>query len=398
MATLVLAPGHVQPIWAGHPWVYAQAVGRLEGEAIAGAEVLVVDPRGQALGRALYSPGSAIPARLYTRDPAQPLDDALLERRLDHALRRRAGWGLPTAETNAYRLLHAEGDGLPGLIVDVFGEVLVLQYGSVGMKQRAPRVLDLLVRRCSPRAIVDRTTERAAKSEGFTRDSGVVWGDPSVTELRFRERGFSYVVPLELGQKTGYYVDQRPLRERVERLATGRRVLDTYCYVGSMSLAAARGGASDVLGVDTSAAALAVAAQAAQAHQLQARVQWRRQDSWHALAEAEREGGRELVLCDPPKLAPTRASRGGAMKSMQRLCAAATRAVSPGGLLVLSSCSASLDLAALTRALALGASASGRRATVVERVFQGPDHPVPAAFPEGLYLSSVIAEITLEPS
>ncbi len=162
MATLVLAPGHVQPIWAGHPWVYAQAVGRLEGEAIAGAEVLVVDPRGQALGRALYSPGSAIPARLYTRDPAQPLDDALLERRLDHALRRRAGWGLPTAETNAYRLLHAEGDGLPGLIVDVFGEVLVLQYGSVGMKQRAPRVLDLLVRRCSPRAIVDRTTERAA--------------------------------------------------------------------------------------------------------------------------------------------------------------------------------------------------------------------------------------------
>jgi 23S rRNA (cytosine1962-C5)-methyltransferase len=390
-ARVFLKPGHVQPVWAGHPWVFAQAIAKIDAEPAAGAEVVVCDPKGETLGRGLFSPSSAIAVRLFTRDPGQALDEAFFEQRIRRALERRRAQQLPSAETTGYRAVHAEGDGLPGLIVDVFGDALAVQWGTVGLAERAGMLLDVLERCFAPRAIVERTSIEIARREGFAAGNGVLRGDASTASFRFVERGLRFEIPLGLAQKTGFYFDQRPLRARVEALSLGRRVLDSYCFVGSIALAAARGGAREVIAVDTSAPALEVAARVARENALEQRVHYVEAD---ALAELDKAPGAfDLVVCDPPKLAPNRTAANKAMTRMRRLSAAASRALVDGGCLVLCSCSAALGHAELARALALGARDVGREAIVLERLFQGADHPVPAAFPEGLYLSSIIAVV-----
>jgi 23S rRNA (cytosine1962-C5)-methyltransferase len=393
MPRIVLKPGHVQPVWAGHPWVYAQAVDRVEGGAAPGDEVDVVDPRGNFLGRGLYSPRSAIPVRLYTRSAARRIDVALLERRLERAITRRRALGLPSAETTAYRVVHAEGDALPGLIVDRYGDVLVVQFATIGIKRRERDVLDGLSRLLAPRAIVDRSSERTARLEGFEAGSGVVEGDATLAELDFLERGLRWRIPLSVGQKTGFYLDQRELRARIERLAAGRSVFDAFCFVGAFALAAARGGAQRVVAVDESALALEIGAECARLNGLSGRVVFERARAEAALTRAGTERRFELVVVDPPKLAPTRASRQRGADVLRRLAAAGCRATAPGGLLLACSCSAALGLEALARSVALGARDAAVDATVLERHFQGPDHPTPAAFAEGVYLSALLIEV-----
>lgn len=393
---VTLKPGHIQPVWSGHPWVFAQAIAHLEGGALPGDEVRVVDPHGGFLGRGLYTPRSSIPVRIVTRDDV-PIDGALVRRRIERAIEARRDVGLPHRapghETTGYRLIHAEGDGLPGLIVDVFEDVLAVQIGTIGMKRREGLIFDALLHALSPRAIIDRTSQATAKMEGFEAASGVVRGDPNIAELAFHERGFSFSIPMSLGQKTGFYLDQRALRARVEQLAHGRRVLDTYAFVGTIAMAAARGGAAEVVAIDESALALEVGAEQARRNGLAERISMRRQDARRALAAASSEGGFDLVVCDPPKLAPTRGSKDGAAGAYRALASAGCRATRAGGVLVLCSCSSAMTLDDLTRALALGARDARAQAIVFDRCFQGADHPVPAAFPEGLYLKSLLARI-----
>jgi 23S rRNA (cytosine1962-C5)-methyltransferase len=393
MATVVLKAGHIQPVWAGHPWVYAQAVQRIEGGAVAGDEVDVADPRGNHLGRGFYSPGSAIPVRILLRDRDTAVDGAFFRARLRRAVERRQLLGLPSSETSAVRIVNSEGDDLPGLIVDAFGDVLVVQFGTVGMKRREQDLLDAVEEVLAPRAIVDRTSAQTARGERFQAGEGVVRGDASLSSLAFAERGIRYELPLTLAQKTGFYMDQRPMRGRVEQLAHGRRVLDAYSYVGAFALAAARGGATEVTAVDESALALEVGAECARKNGLIDRIRYVRGDARERMTLAGRDGGFDLVLCDPPKFAPTKGARAGALGAYQKLAQAACRATKPGGLLLLSSCSAAVGLDALTRALAIGAREINVRATVLERFFQGFDHPVLSAFPEGLYLKSVLAVV-----
>ncbi len=391
MPTVKLKPGHVQPVWAGHPWVYAQAVDRVAGGATAGDEVSVVDPRGNLLGRGFYSPGSAIPVRILVRDATTRIDGAFFRARVERALEWRRTMGLPSEETTGHRLVHAEGDGLPGLIVDRFDDVLVFQLLTFGMKAREGLVLEAL-EALKPRAILDRTPASTAKTEKFEAASGVVRGE-NVTELAMKERGLAYRIPLDLGQKTGFYFDQRGLRARVEAMAHGRRVLDAYSYVGAFGMAAARGGAREVVAVDESAVALEVAAECARANGLHERITFVKQDARRAMQEAGSSGGFDLCVVDPPRLAPTKGSREGALVAYAKLAELGCRATKPGGLLVLCSCSAAVDLSALTRALAIGALRANVEATVMERHFQGADHPVNAAFGEGLYLKAVIARV-----
>lgn len=390
--TLRLKPGHVQPVWAGHPWVYAQAVDRVEGGATAGDEVTVVDPRGNVLGRGFYSPGSAIPVRLLLRDAKTLVDGELFRARIEHALAWRKRARIATDDTNGFRVVHAEGDGLPGLIVDAFDDVAVVQFLTFGMHARADLILTAIHEVLHPRTIIDRTPAQIAKHEGFTPENGVIRGE-DVKELVFKERGLSFRIPLELGQKTGFYFDQRPLRTRVEALAHGARVLDTYSYVGPIAMAAARGGAKSVTAVDESALALEVAAECARANGFEDRIEFSKRDSRKALQEAGTKGGYDLVVVDPPRLAPTRTAKDQALVAYSKLAELGCRATTPGGTLVFCSCSAAVDLWALTRALATGALRANVHAYVYDRAFQGADHPVSAAFPEGLYLKALLARI-----
>lgn len=396
MGTVRLKPGHIQPIWAGHPWVYAQAIERIEG-ATRGDEVRVLDPRGNFLGRGFYSAGSAIPVRLLVRDDETPIDTSFFRSRLERAVAARAQLGLgASGDTTGYRLVHAEGDQLPGLIVDRFGDVLSVQFLTFGMKEREAMVLEALGQVVAPRAIVDRTPASTAKAEHFVPASGVVRGAADVTTLEFVERGLAWRIPLDLGQKTGFYFDQRELRSRVEALARpfadgkAKRVLDAYAYIGAFGLAAARAGA-EVVSVDESAPAIEVGIDNARANSLIDRIRFERADARRVMQEAH--GSFDLTIVDPPRLAPTRSAREQALVMYAKLAELGCRATRPGGTLVLCSCSAAVDLTALTRALATGAVRANVSALVLERSFQGPDHPVPAAFGEGLYLKAVVARV-----
>lgn len=389
--------GHVQPLWAGHPWVFRQAVERLDDGIVAGDEVVVVDPHGKVLGRGLYSPSSAIAVRIFTPQGKVAVDGDLLRSRLERAVALRRGHGLaderPGHETTGYRLVHGEGDGLPGLIVDVFGETLVIQLGTAGLKRLESDIADALVQVVGPKAIIDRTPTNIARQEGFTLAAGelrMVRGEPPAA-LSFQERGLTYELPTELGQKTGYYFDQRPLRERIEALSRGSRVLDACTYVGSIAMAAARGGAREVWAVDTSVKAIEAGKRCAELNGLE--IRFEATESQKAFKTAADDGGWDVVICDPPKLATKRRHKGKAAGGYRKLAAAASAATAPGGLLAFCSCSASVSLEALQRQLALGARDAGRQAVVVDRCFQGPDHPVPAAFPEGLYLKVLIARM-----
>jgi 23S rRNA (cytosine1962-C5)-methyltransferase len=390
MRTVRLKAGHVQPVWAGHPWVYAQAIEFIEGGATAGDEVSVVDPKQNFLGRGFYSPGSAIPVRLLVRDATTPLDGAFFRAQLDRAIALRTLIGLPSDDTTGHRLVFAEGDGLPGLIVDRLGDSLSVQFSTFGMKAREGLIFDALAEKLSPRSIVDRTPNGVAASEGFVPTRGVVRGEER-TSFEFKERGLSFQVPLDVGQKTGFYFDQRPLRARVEHLARGRRVLDAYSFVGTFALAAARGGAAKVVAVDESAIALEVGAECARLNRLEGQIEFLKQDARKVLAEAK--GSYDLVIVDPPRLAPTRGTRDHALLAYSKLAEQACHAVAPGGVLVYCSCSGAVDLFALARAVATGARRANVEATVFERGYQGADHPAPAAFPEGIYLKWVMARI-----
>jgi 23S rRNA (cytosine1962-C5)-methyltransferase len=389
---VLVKSGHIQPIWAGHPWVYAQAIEKLSGNPAPGAEVRVVDARGNALGRGLYSPGSAIAVRIFSSNPdlsfAEHLDQALRR-----ALTRRARQALPSAETSSFRLVNAEGDHLPGLIVDCYGDVAVVRVGTVGIAERLELVLHWLEQNLGPRTILDRSSRDSAKREGFVASRAVLRGDPELDALRFTERGLRFEIPIALEQKTGFYLDQRQLRARVEALSNGLRVLDCHAYVGAVALSAARGGALRVDAGDSSQAAIDVARELVKLNGFDGRVHCEALDAAGSLARSRANEGYDLVILDPPKLAPTRASqrRGGDL--MRRLVAQACHAVVPHGSLLVSSCSAAIGLSELTRAAALGAADASRTALVLERFFQAPDHPVPAAFPEGLYLCSLLLEI-----
>ncbi|MEZ4374431.1 MAG: class I SAM-dependent rRNA methyltransferase [Polyangiaceae bacterium] len=396
VAQLRLKPGHVQPVWAGHPWIYAQAVDRIEGEPAAGDEVDVFDPRGQHLGRGLYSPGSAIAVRLFTRRQ-ESLNASLLNQRISAAAQLRRQLGFPNADTTAYRLIHAEGDQLPGLIVDRFGDALVVQFGTRGMHRLRETISAALQEVTGCSVILNRTSGRTAKAEGFEVGPTFIAGQAD--SLQFRERGFDFELPSELSQKTGYYLDQRPLRDVIERLAASDvrsggsgRVLDGYCFVGSAALAAARGGAKHVHAVDSSAPALEVGGRVAERNGLSS-IQFEREDMRRYLDKVEPESF-DLVICDPPKLAPNRNAKTKALDAMRKLAQGATRTCTQGGIVILCSCSAAIGLFELRRAMALGARDAGRRAVVLERVFQGGDHPVPAAFPEGQYLTNLVVQVS----
>lgn len=393
MARITLRKGRVQPVWAGHPWVFAQAIERLEGAPAPGDAVEVVDPRGKHLGRGFWSPDSAIPVRLITHDEDEALDEAALVRRLERARARRERLGIPDDRSDAYRLVHAEGDDLPGLIVDVYRDVAVLQLLTQGMKRRQDALVGAIARIADVRVVAEARGGRMQVKEGIEVEPKIVRG-PDRSHLRFRERGFEYEIELALAQKTGFYFDQRDNRALVERLAKGRRVLDLYSYVGAFALAAARGGARSVHAFDKNAAVVGEAATIASMNGLGDRIEHARQDVKNVLGKLAQDGERyDLAIVDPPKLAPTARHLERARSAYRRLNAQVFGLIAPGGLVASCSCSAAMRPEELIRTLSMAARDVNRRVRLLHMGQQGMDHPVPAAFPEGRYLKCALVEV-----
>ncbi|HEY0709615.1 MAG TPA: class I SAM-dependent rRNA methyltransferase, partial [Polyangia bacterium] len=297
-ARVVLHKGRARPLWFGHPWVYGNAVERLDGPAEAGDAVSVTDHDGRFIGRGLWNPRSQISVRLCTRKD-EPIDEAFLRARIAAARARRARIGLPSATTTAYRLINSEGDDLPGVVVDVFGSTCAVQVTTLGMAQRRDALFDALVAELAPTTIFEIAAASYAEVEGFVAHSRVARGQ-SVPRVPCLEDGIALEVEPMSGQKTGLFIDQRPSHMFVGQLARGARVLDCYSYAGGFALQAARGGAVEVTAVDSSARAIARIGAHAAANGFASVIKAVEADSFRFL-ETVTPRSYDLVIIDPPK-------------------------------------------------------------------------------------------------
>lgn len=385
---VVLKKGRARPLWFGHPWAYANAVDRVENGAAAGDIVAVADSDGNFIGRAIFNPRSQIPLRLVTRKD-EPVDGAFFRRRICEARAVRLKLGLPSERTTAYRLINSEGDGLPGLVVDVFGDAISVQVTTLGMAERRELIFEALAAELSPATIYEVASASYAELEGFVAQPRVIKGE-SRPRVPCVEDGIQLEVEPMGGQKTGMFLDQRPARMRVGQLARGARVLDCYSYIGGFALQAARGGATEVTAVDTSAKA--VTRIEAHAAKNGLNVKAVEQDTFRFL-EAATPRSYDLVIIDPPKFARARKDLEAARKGYERLNALALAVCAPGALLVTCSCSQNVSVEDFERVVAAGAKQAGRNVRLLEKLGAGADHPLPLGFTEGQYLKVFLCQV-----
>ncbi len=387
-ATLIIKSQGARSLWRGHPWLYAQTVKRIVGKGRAGQVVRLEDETGRFLAWAWYSPESHIRARVLERDPTVEVDWAWLEARLARAAAKRES--LAASDLDAYRLVNAESDGLPGLIVDRLGPGLVLQALSAGAETVKRQVADWLIARFAPEWIWERSDQPVRKLEGLEPWQGPLHGtDPGRVVISEGDCRF-WVEPAG-GQKTGFYLDQRENRRLVGELAAGRRVLDCFTYSGGFAMRALLAGAERATLVDSSAGALALARDNLALNGLEGRADLVRANVFELLRDY-RDQGRcfDLIVLDPPKLAPTRAAVEKATRAYKDLNLMALRVLAPDGVLATFSCSAGMDRERFWEVLTWAAEDARLGLQVVKVLGQPADHPVLLGFPESQYLKGLV--------
>jgi 23S rRNA (cytosine1962-C5)-methyltransferase len=385
---LVLARHQDRRVRGGHPWVFSNEIATIEGDPPPGGLVEVTDDRGAFLGRAYVNPHSLIAARLLTRG-RDPIDTDFFVRRLERAARLRAAV-LPGEE--ACRLVYGEADQLPGLVVDRYGDHLVVQVLTLGMEVRAVEVRAALEQVFAPRGVVRAADSPLRRLEGLPLERAVWWGEvPERVEVAVE--GFRVEADLLGGQKTGLFLDQRLNRRRAGTHARGRRALDLFAYQGEWTLHALRGGAASALAVDASGPALEAAARNLGRNGMEGRAELRRSDAFDALRDLGAAGERfGLVVLDPPALIKSRKHMAAGARAYRELNRAAMSMLDEDGILITCSCSHHLDDGLFRQVLLESARAAHRPFRVVEWRGESPDHPQLLAVPETHYLKCAVLQ------
>ncbi len=389
MKVITLHPGKERALLRRHPWVYAGAIAR--GGADSGETVRVESSQGQILGWAACSPSSQIRLRMWSFDPGQRIDADFLRQLLARSIERRVALGI---DLRAARLVWGESDGLPGLVVDRFADVVVVQFLSAGAERWREVLLQALREQLPGLRIHERSDVDARAREGLPLRSGWLHGDGS-TRVDIEEHGWRLHVDVAGGHKTGFYLDQRDNRLLFARLVGERglrRVLNCYGYTGGFSLAALGAGAEQVRTVDSSAPALRLAEEHLRDNGHDpARHPLLQADVPTLLREFDAAGERfDAIVLDPPKLAPTLAHAARATRAYKDINRLALRLLRPGGWLFSFSCSGGIDAALFQSVVAGAAVDAGRDAEIVRRVAAAPDHPVLLSFPESDYLKGLL--------
>jgi 23S rRNA (cytosine1962-C5)-methyltransferase len=411
LATVVLKRDREKPVRNRHPWIFSGAVSRIDEGVEDGDLVRVVDGRGAYLATGYLNRRSQILVRLLSWDAGETVDTDFWRRRLERAIASRARL-IGDPATDAFRLVHAEADGLPGLIVDCYGDWLVLQCLTLGMARRRDEIVDLLADLSglgrertgerlrppgpglpAPLGIYARDDADVRHKEGLSPQAGLLWGVELPDRVQIVEHGHRFAVDIKRGQKTGFYLDQRENRLRTAAYCGGVDVLNAFAYTGAFSVYAGKGGARSVVNIDTSAEALALAEENLALNDCAAQ-QMVVKDVFQALRQYRDEGRTfDLVILDPPKFAVSQTQVMNASRGYKDVNLLAMQLLRPGGLLVTFSCSG-LVSADLFQKIVFGASVDADRdVQILDRLFQGSDHPVLVTFPESAYLKGFVCRV-----
>lgn len=380
--SLKLKPNANARVLAGHPWVFANEVEALLPGDLDGEVVECRDRTGRLLGTGLYNSRSQIVWRRLSRERVA-LDAAFLRGALERAISRRRDGG------DHRRLVWSESDDLPGVVVDQFGDVVVIQIQTLAMDRRSALLGDLLAELLRPAEIIFRNDASIRRLEGLPLETHTRSGQPWAPRWETIE-GFDYFLDLQSGQKTGFYLDQREQHGRVARYAKGRRVLDAFCNQGSFALHAARAGAAFVRGLDSAEDAVAQARQNAQRNGVTVEFELANVFDYFT---AHRDETWDLVVLDPPPFAKSKSALAGALRGYKELNLRAMKALTPGGVLATYSCSHHMQDAELRGVLAEAAADAKRKVQVLEFCHQPPDHPVLVTMPESEYLRGYILRV-----
>lgn len=391
LPSIRLQPQRHKRVQAGHPWVYSNEI-VMNGAAKAleaGSIVNFLAADGVYLGCGYYNPRTLIAGRILSRSINAEINAAFLVAKLRHAIALRDR----LYSEPFYRLVHAEGDGLPGLIIDRFGDHLSVQLNTAGMQVLWPDIRAALMDVLQPTTIILHNESSVRTLEGLERE--VVEDHGKLTApVAVRENGLTYFADLVIGQKTGWYFDQRDNHALVAKFAKDQSVLDLYTHAGGFALLAAAAGAAQVIGVDSSEPALALARQATQHNQLEKICTWQKADVFDALeARAAAKEKYQIVIADPPPFVKSRKDLAAGARGYRKLTRMAAQVTAANGLLFIASCSHNIDLARLTEEVALGLSEARRSGQILHTVFAAADHPVHPCLPESAYLKGLFLRL-----
>ena len=397
MIEVTLKKGKEKSLLRRHPWVYDTAIGKVAGKPFSGEMVKVLGADGRFLGYGAYSPASTLRVRMWSFDEAANVETPqFVVDRIEAAVRARDGL---LERTNARRLIFGEADGLPGLIVDAYGDWLVTQFQSAGAEFRMQEIAKALMDITGARGVFDRSDAATRAREGLPSRVGCLVGEDAPAMIEVVEDGVKYGVDVRVGHKTGFYVDQRESRLAAQKLARkfrerhgrGMRALNCFCYTGGFSLALMAGGADEVVSVDSSADALAQARKNAQMNGFDdGRMKWVEADVFDYLRKA-REAGEtfDLVILDPPKFASSHYHVERAARAYKDINLNGMRLLQPGGHLFTFSCSGAIDVDLFQKIVAGAVFDARKNAWAIERFGAGADHPMLMTYPEGEYLKGL---------
>ena len=394
MKQVFLKSGRERSLLRRHPWVFSGAIASVTGKPGSGENVEVCRADGQVLGLGAWSPESQIRVRIWTFVPDETIDEAFLTRRIQAALSLRDALAIPE-RTNALRLICSEGDELPGLIVDRYGDYLVCQFLSCGPERWKEVIAGQLLKLTGVQGVYERSDIPVRKKEGLGLTQGLLLGEDPPALIAIEEDGIRFQVDIRKGHKTGFYLDQRDNRSLVRSFSSGSEVLNCFSYTGSFGLAALQGGAAQVTNIEDVAGLLDLAEQNRELNGFeQERCINLKADVFRLLRDYVEQGRRfDLIVLDPPKFAESqsqlpRASRG--YKDINRL---AFKLLRPGGLLFSFSCSGLMKMELFQKIIADAALDAGVDAQILQTLRQAPDHPVKIQIPETLYLKGLLLRV-----
>jgi 23S rRNA (cytosine1962-C5)-methyltransferase len=391
MNKMILKKGREKALLRRHPWVFSGAIQSIQGEPKTGETIEIRDAHGGFLAWGAYSPSSQIRARIWSWKQDEEINPSYFEKRIHQANQLRDDWIDPT-KTTAYRLIHAESDSLPGLVVDRYNNILVLQVLSAGIERWRDEIVKILSNLHGIDSIYERSDVTVRELEGLPERTGILFGELPRQPMIVRENGLQFLVDIATGQKTGFYLDQRDNRQFCREISNAKSVLNCFAFAGGFSVYALAGGAESVLSIDSSEEALHLAKENVLLNQGSLdQTEWIAGDVFEELRTLRDQGRQfDMVILDPPKFAPTASQAQKAARGYKDINLYGFKLLKPGGVLMTFSCSGGIDASFFQKIVADAALDAEVDAKILYRLSQAPDHPTHLAFPEGSYLKGLV--------